>query len=353
MKKIILLFVFIAFGLQFCLAQEGSTKFKETSFDFGSIPSKGGKVTHEFEFTNTHASALVITNVKASCGCTTPFWTKEPVEPGKTGKITVTFDPSNYSSHFSKTITVNTNHEPSIQLVISGTAVREPAVKNPADDYMFPVGDGNYLLKFKSLDFGTVTPKQTKSVKMEVFNKSDRSISQKAATVPKYLTVKFDKDTVGSKTPSTVDVVFNAALSGYGHFKGELNLLVDGATVAIPYSATVSDVFLNLTAEQKSNAGKINFSATELKFESVKKEKSQILKFSNSGKSALNIHAITSSEPYIKVSKTKMTLKSGEIAEVKISIDASKVKSDFEATISVFSDDPKTPIKDIKITGNL
>src|SRR4051812_27390752 len=61
---------------------------KETSFDFGKIP-QARPVTHVFQFTNNGKEALKLENVQASCGCTTPEWSKDPVEPGANASIKV------------------------------------------------------------------------------------------------------------------------------------------------------------------------------------------------------------------------------------------------------------------------
>ncbi|MGY6558388.1 MAG: DUF1573 domain-containing protein [Nitritalea sp.] len=65
--------------------------FKEKEVDYGDI-KHGEKVTHVFTFENTGKQPLVISNVAASCGCTTPQWPKEPILPGKTGEMKVVFD---------------------------------------------------------------------------------------------------------------------------------------------------------------------------------------------------------------------------------------------------------------------
>lgn len=65
--------------------------FQETNFDFGTI-QEGEVVTHSFKFRNTGASPLLIANTIASCGCTTPSFSKDPVLPGGEGEITVRFD---------------------------------------------------------------------------------------------------------------------------------------------------------------------------------------------------------------------------------------------------------------------
>lgn len=93
MKKIGILLsaliVLVAFQAQ---AQSGPVlTFKEKSIDFGDIV-QGAKVSHTFEFTNTGDAPLVISNVAATCGCTVPSWPKEPVAPGSTAKIEVSFN---------------------------------------------------------------------------------------------------------------------------------------------------------------------------------------------------------------------------------------------------------------------
>lgn len=109
------------------MAQKPVITFEETAYDFGPVPEEGGKVSHVFNFTNSGNAALVITNVKASCGCTTPSWPKEPVEPGKTSSITVTYNPLGRPGSFTKTVTITANTEPEQQIVkITGEVLKKP-----------------------------------------------------------------------------------------------------------------------------------------------------------------------------------------------------------------------------------
>lgn len=90
-----------------------------TTHDFGKI-KQGTPVTHEFKFTNTGKVPLIITEVKASCGCTTPAWTKEPVMPGGQGFIKATYSAASVGA-FNKTVTVAANIETGfVQLAIKG-----------------------------------------------------------------------------------------------------------------------------------------------------------------------------------------------------------------------------------------
>jgi len=100
-------------------ASASSIEWNKTTFDFGKVP-QGKPVTTEFEFTNSSMVPLIINSVQSSCGCTVPSYPKEPILPGKTGKIVVTFNAAT-TGPFSKSILVNTNAtEGYASLVIKG-----------------------------------------------------------------------------------------------------------------------------------------------------------------------------------------------------------------------------------------
>lgn len=108
------------------LAQKGIMKFKEETHNFGKI-AQGKPVTNEFVFTNTGTDPIVITNVSASCGCTTPDYSKAPIAPGKTGKITATFN-AQATGPFNKSVTVTSNAEsPTITLYLKGEVEKSEA----------------------------------------------------------------------------------------------------------------------------------------------------------------------------------------------------------------------------------
>ncbi|MGI9652818.1 DUF1573 domain-containing protein [Chryseobacterium sp. RLHN22] len=82
----------------------------ESNFDFGNI-KKGAKVNHVYEITNTGTNPLIISEVKPGCGCTAPDFTKDPIMPGKKGKITLSFDSANFDGNVQKYADVFANVE--------------------------------------------------------------------------------------------------------------------------------------------------------------------------------------------------------------------------------------------------
>jgi len=96
MKKIMLtafiaLFVVVGFAQNATNNAGTVVKFKEMKHNFGKI-KQGVPVTHDFEFTNVSAVAVIIETATASCGCTTPTWPQAPVMKAKTEKIKAGFN---------------------------------------------------------------------------------------------------------------------------------------------------------------------------------------------------------------------------------------------------------------------
>lgn len=83
--------------------------FTKESHDFGIISDDKGAVSTEFEFINQGNAPLVIFSATADCGCTRPEYPKNPVAPGKKGKIKVNFIPKGYLGSFTKNVKIKSN----------------------------------------------------------------------------------------------------------------------------------------------------------------------------------------------------------------------------------------------------
>lgn len=130
MKRQLLVSLLLLAGV-LTMAQQPIAKFTKLNHDFGTVYEKDGKVSYLFKFTNTGQKVLLITEVKASCGCTTPKWSKKPIPPGEDGFIKVTYDPKNRPGPFNKTITItNNSQENKIQLTIKGDVIPKKNNKN-------------------------------------------------------------------------------------------------------------------------------------------------------------------------------------------------------------------------------
>ena len=143
MKKFILTLAVALFGFA-AQAQEQPTEgakiqFAEKVINYGKI-EKGANGTRVFKFKNEGTEPLVLNSVRASCGCTTPKWTREPIAPGAEGNITVKYD-TNRMGNFHKTVTVNSNAtNKTVVLTIKGQ------VMNPAAQKTTPTKQGGSVI---------------------------------------------------------------------------------------------------------------------------------------------------------------------------------------------------------------
>jgi hypothetical protein len=140
MKKVIfplILLVFAAFSLkaQDNAAPQDNPNAPEISFDkvvhdFGTVIQNSEAVC-EFKFTNTGKEPLILSKPQSSCGCTVPTWPQEPILPGKSDVIKVTYSTHNMGP-INKTVTVNSNAKTSrVVLSIKGNVVAKPAETVP------------------------------------------------------------------------------------------------------------------------------------------------------------------------------------------------------------------------------
>lgn len=142
--KIILSFLAITFLSLTAVAQDNTAdapvfKFEEVTHNFGNV-KEGPDATFDFKFTNVGKTPLIIQRCSASCGCTTPQWSKDPIMPGKTGVITVKYATKGRVGTINKTVYIKSNAKSlkeRFELYIKGSVIPEskiqPGVKmNPS-----------------------------------------------------------------------------------------------------------------------------------------------------------------------------------------------------------------------------
>ncbi len=132
---IFLLFLMVAFSAGYTQQPDSKAtntailSLKEDRYDFGKIP-QGRPVTHDFEVLNTGRTPLLIADVQATCGCTTPEWDRAPIAPGKSSRVKVGFNAA-AEGLFSKTITIHYNEGMVKTLVIAGEVYPSPPTSAP------------------------------------------------------------------------------------------------------------------------------------------------------------------------------------------------------------------------------
>jgi hypothetical protein len=158
--------------------------FDELEHNFGTFKESAGVQTTTFTFTNKGTAPLILNNVRASCGCTTPQWTREPVAPGATGEIKVSYNPQNRPGAFNKSVSVSSNAENAmVGLRITGSV--EEREKTLAE--LYPRQLGTLRVKTNHISFAKLTMGETKTEELELINDTDSPVAIGFKTVPEHL----------------------------------------------------------------------------------------------------------------------------------------------------------------------
>ena len=354
MKRTFLVILCAVFAVTATFAQgKPVIKFEKTTHDFGQVSEEDGKVTYKFAFVNEGNAPLVITQVTASCGCTTPEWTKEPVAPRGKGSISVTYTTTGRPGAISRTVTVHTNQSDNSTVVLSIKGNVSAQSLTPEQKYPLQIGD----LRLKSLvsNYGNITIKDKRQHILEIYNAGKTPLSLRYTDLPKYITIKTDPASVPANTEAQLIITFDAPLAkSYGKYAGYFGVIANNNTTAtnnrIAYSATVIDDF---SAVNRATAPKIGIGTAYFNFgpfSDPKSQKTQILKISNSGQSDLLIRTISCNDPSVTVSIPKTVVKKDEIVDVKVTVQPNKIKEVSNAILTVVTNDPVSTVRDLRVT---
>ena len=141
--------------------------------DFGTISETGGKVSHRFRFSNNGNEPVTILRARAGCNCISTSLPSQPIAPGSSAYITVTFDPDYRPGHFSKEIVVYSNGNRYNRIWVKGDVAA--GTHDLKENYRYNLGAG-ILVDYKVMNFATVKPGSTTTKTLAVANDSDRTV---------------------------------------------------------------------------------------------------------------------------------------------------------------------------------
>lgn len=318
--------------------------FQEQQYDFGKFKEVDGKVTYSFEFVNTGGSDLIVQNVTASCGCTAPKWTREPVPPGGKGFVAVTYNPAGRPGAFRKYITVASNSNPgNVRLTIIGEV--EPRPRTIEDDYRYAMG--SLRLKSNHLAFGNVKNSQTLEKSLEIVNNSEKPLKLEFERVPKHVTIKAQPASLKPGEKGLLVASYNAPLrNDWGFVIDRMGVKVNGVSernYSLVVSANIEEDFAALTPEQLANSPVLNVDNSEFKFgklaQGQKVEHTYVL--TNSGKNDLHIRKVTASCGCTAVQPEKRVIPPGESVDIKMVFNSAGKMGNQNKTITIITNDPK------------
>lgn len=346
-------FVVLAFSV---MAQKPQIVFENLEHDFGAFKESDGVQTTTFKFTNKGEVPLVLTNVRASCGCTTPKWTREPVAPNGSGEIQVSYNPRNRPGAFNKTVMVSSNAENGTT-VLRITGRVEEREKTLAE--LYPRQIGSLRVKTNHISFARIKENEVKTQELELVNDTEKPIEVGFRTVPGHITAKVEPQTIPANGKGKLMVTYNAKEANtYGFASHRIYLSLDGSNdyrASVGVSATIEEDFSTLSAEELANAPVAKFSESSYDFGEMKQgeKKDHTFNLTNEGKSELIIRNVRSSCGCTAVAPSKKVIAPGESVPIKVTFDSRGKRGRQSKSVTVITNDPKTPTSMLRISCNV
>jgi hypothetical protein len=344
MKRIVLFLSLIFSG--FAIQSQPVMQLSSKEHDFGKFKEEDGRQTFDFIVKNTGNSPLVITNIVASCGCTTPDWTRQPIPPGGNGKITAIYDPKDRPGPFSKTLSVYTNFNPDITvLVIKGEVIQRE--KTIEEMFTFPVG----AIRFESnhMAFTNIKKTEKKIRIMKIVNTSTSPVKVEFEGLPVHLALKSNPETIKPGQKGLVEGTYDATRNpGWGYVSDMIKIKLNGVVQENVYyyiSANLVEDFSSLSKEDLLNSPTFKVASTNVDLGKIKgsTQNEVEFKFTNEGKRDLIIRHIRSTCGCTAVQQGSQNkgIKPGESSSIKAVFNSGSYVGKVTKTIYVYTNDPK------------
>lgn len=349
MKRLLFLFLTIIPLLAF--SQKAKIDFEKTAHDFGIISETGGPAVYDFVFKNTGDAPLILNSVRASCGCTTPSWSRQPIAPGETGSIKVSFDPRHRPGRFNKSITVNSNAStPVSSLSIQGTVSAKPA--DPYAAYHYTVG--NLKITANSLNLGSINNTDVAERAIDIINTGTEPVTVKVAADPSFMTVTVTPETLKNGEKGKIAVKYNAdAKKDWGFVSDKISVAVSpDAKGEITVVVNIKEDFSKMNPEEAPVA---SFSETAAELGVLTKNASHKHEFyiQNDGKSDLVIRKIKTSDNTVTATPARSVIKAGKKAKVSVILKTDEQPGKKVKIVSFTLNDPKNTVVTYKLSGEI
>lgn len=332
-------------------------QFREELFDFGIVKEFGGPVMHEFLFTNNSGRPVKILTVQASCGCTTPNWSKDPIAPGKTGFIQASYNPKGRPGYFNKSLTVTTDLDSNpVMLQIKGQVAVEGDAATNTD---FQTSNGNWKLKSGSFNMGKVYRKDEFTVRdFQFVNAGKNPITYTGKFIgPAYIKIDVQPKTLGPGEKGHIKVSYNGKMKGlYGFHSDNIEIITDdevNPSKGFSVYATLEDDFKDLKPEEMAKAPQLRLVVSTVDFGRIRPNATSVreVQFLNTGKRELDIRSVQGNCSCISASASKTSLKPGESSLIKIEFNPMDRKGTQQKAVTVYSNDPQNPVQRVTFTA--
>lgn len=319
-------------------------EFDSYSWDFGKILEKDGIVSHTFVVTNTSKKDVQITNAVPSCSCTWVTFPKEVIHPGEKGEVEVKYTPSGAVGKVFRDIQIY-DYDNKCIAMLEFTADVEPADRSIPERYPYTLSPFFYT-NLHIVPFGYVYHGTEKTKIIYLANSSEESLT---------IRIKHDDDKLSLKYPETLqpgdevelEMTFRTPMQPdyYENVTDTLQLTVNGTPSLLP--VVVSMIALGKIETSESSPTLRTYPSSPRLKKKGKAYRARIELY-NDGPEDLTIHALQLPEGVTANLQRGESIQQGKKRILELTGPA---EEDFK--ISLFTNDPVRPMKEIRITKDI
>lgn len=332
--------------------QVSSLVFRESIHDFGEIEEEKGKVNCDFVFTNTSALPVKIISVEASCGCTTPGWSQNPIQPGKTGYIKASFEPRGRPGYFNKSLSVTTDSDPTpVLLQIRGNVRSGLAQVKTVLDGQF----GNLSVESKTLNFEKIfINKEPAHRQFLMMNAGTQAIEFRDVSVPPYIKVELPL-VIGPKARGYIKVTYDAAKRNqFGFYTDTIQITTNdpgNEVKLIPIVAYLEEYYPLPAASEFANGPLmyIKDQSIDLGHQKPDARIEKVISIKNPGKKELLIKAVQGNCVCINAEVEKKTILPGDSSRLKILFTPQNRGGTQMKAVTIYSNDPLNTVQRVNV----
>jgi hypothetical protein len=357
MKKVI-----SAIALLLCisigLSAQRSIRWVNNDYNFGAFKEDSGHVTCQFKGVNVGDEPVSIVSARATCGCTTPEYSRKTFAPGDTITVTVSYDPEGRPGRFMKKVYLkNSNDDGQDELKIRGVVIgSEETLKS-----RYPIDCGKLRMQQDVVAIGELPRGKAKAVFVNVYNQTTDTVVPQLKNVPSYIKTSITPAKVAPGEQASLAFHFDAFYcEKWGVVNDSVTLVTDaqgGQEVIIDVTANVVPNFAKMTPGERMNAPVVAFETERIDMGVVSRQGEPItreFKIKNQGKDEMKIYRAYSLDEGVSVKLDKSKIKGGKTTKVVLTIVPSQLKGELlNATIRFVVNAPSNPQPVMRVVGEL
>ena len=334
---------------------EGDAVFDKLVHDFGDVSMDDGPLTCTFTVTNNGTEPLVLFEVVSSCGCTDVTWTREPLQPGKSGTISATFKNEDGPFPFDKTLTVYiSGQRKPVILRLRGTVHEK---KKSLSELYGAQKLGDFGLKARDYKAGVLKQGLAVSETATVANLGKKPLKVEFTEVSEHLKLNVSPNPIPAGSTATLVFTIEAAPGLYGKHTYTAVPVLNGRKASAPLSvwSTTRENFDKWTDEERNNGAIPVFENSTANFGIVKAGDPVEVTFncSNRGKSTFHIYQADPEDSALKVLEITDCEPGGK-GLVRVSLNTSAVeKGEAVIMLTLTTNSPLRPVVNLFVAGQI